>query len=88
MRNTVKEYRQIAEQEIAHEERRQAKRRATIIKRESEHRDRRERIATAAMAGMLADSSGHASIASYVADAVALADALITELDKPKEGGA
>ena len=52
-----------------------------------EHRDRRERIATAALQGLLADSSGHASIASYVADAVALADALIAELDKPKEGG-
>lgn len=45
---------------------------------------RRERIATAALAGMLADSSGHASIASYVADAVAFADALIAELDKPR----
>ena len=48
-------------------------------------RDRRERIATAALAGLLADPSGHATINGYVVSAVALADALIAELDKPKE---
>ena len=89
MRNTVKEYRQIAEQEIAREERRQAKRRATIIKRESEHRDRRERIATAALQGLLSgplpDKSTYEQVTRH---AVYCADALITELDKPKEGGA
>lgn len=50
------------------------------------HRDRRERIATAAMAGMLADPSIKAPSASDCASsAVELADALIAELDKPKE---
>lgn len=44
--------------------------------------DRRERIATAALQGLLADPSGHATINDYVFGAVALADALIAELDK------
>ena len=50
------------------------------------HRDRRERIATAAMAGMLAhcgESSQHCGAAAAAAfAAVAYADALIAELDK------
>ena len=49
------------------------------------HRDRRERIATAALQGLLADPDGHATLNGYVVAAVALADALIAELDKPKE---
>ena len=47
--------------------------------------DRRERIAAAVLQGLLADPSGHATINGYVVGAVALADALIAELDKPKE---
>ena len=47
--------------------------------------DRRERIATAALQGLLADPNGYASISGYATGAVALADALIAELDKPKE---
>lgn len=46
------------------------------------YRDRRERIATAALQGLLADPDGHATINGYVVGAVALADALIAELDK------
>ena len=46
------------------------------------HRDRRERIATAALQGLLADPDGHATVNGYVVAAVALADALIAELDK------
>ena len=53
-----------------------------------EHRDRRERIATAAMAGMLADHTTSGTKADYAFLAVNFADALIAELDKPKEGGA
>jgi hypothetical protein len=44
--------------------------------------DRRERIATAALQGLLADPEGHATINGYVVAAVALADALIAQLDK------
>ena len=47
------------------------------------HRDRRERIATAAMQGMLADPTIRIPKASDCAAwAVELADALIAELDK------
>ena len=47
------------------------------------YRDRRERIATAAMAGMLANPSTPApSTAHHATWAVAYADALIAELDK------
>ena len=46
------------------------------------YRDRRERIATAALQGLLADPDGHATVNGYVVAAVALADALIAELDK------
>jgi hypothetical protein len=50
------------------------------------YRDRRERIATAALAGMLAhcgESSQHCGAAAAAAfAAVAYADALIAELDK------
>ena len=49
------------------------------------HRDRRERIATAAMAGMLANPNVDPWRDKVDVDAVALADALIAELDKPKE---
>ena len=52
---------------------------------EIRHRDRRERIATAAMQGMLADPARDCS-AKYLAKyAMEYADALIAELDKPKE---
>ena len=50
--------------------------------REAYRRDRRERIATAALQGLLADPDGHATINGYAVGAVALADALIAELDK------
>ena len=49
---------------------------------EIRHRDRRERIATAALQGLLADPDGHATVNGYVVAAVALADALIAELNK------
>ena len=52
------------------------------VRMEARHRDRRERIATAALQGLLADPNGHASISGYATGAVALADALIAELDK------
>lgn len=51
--------------------------------REAYHRDRRERIATAALQGMLADPTIKIPKASDCAAwAVELADALIAELDK------
>jgi hypothetical protein len=47
------------------------------------HRDRRERIATAAMAGLLADeSTGDTTHSCLAKIAVKAADALIAELDK------
>jgi hypothetical protein len=50
------------------------------------HRDRRERIATAALAGMMANKSyNDATYSGFVRSAVIAADALIAELDK-KEG--
>ena len=52
-----------------------------------EHRDRRERIATAAMAGVLASGRYYQKV-NVAQEAVEYADALIEELDKPKEGGA
>lgn len=48
-------------------------------------RDRRERIATAALQGMLARHGEHLLIDRGAAWAVEYADALIAELDKPKE---
>lgn len=49
---------------------------------------RRERIATAAMQGLIAtDGYGVAASTVLAQDAVKLADALIAELDKPKEQG-
>ena len=48
------------------------------------HRDRRERIATAAMAGMLA-SGVKGTANDYAALAVNFADNLIAELDKRQE---
>lgn len=48
---------------------------------EIRHRDRRERIATAAMQGLLAYGP-YGPISVFVEDAVAYADALIAELDK------
>ena len=48
--------------------------------------DRRERIATAALAGMLADRlTEEPAAVEYAKRAVKFADALIAELDKPKE---
>jgi hypothetical protein len=46
------------------------------------YRDRRERIATAALAGMLANPNVDPWRDKVAVDAVALADALIAELDK------
>ena len=46
------------------------------------HRDRRERIATAAMRGMLANPNVDPWRDKVAVDAVILADALIAELDK------
>lgn len=48
-------------------------------------RDRRERIATAALQGLLACPNNEGKFEAYAKDAVAQADALIAELDKPKE---
>ena len=50
------------------------------------HRDRRERIATAALQGLMADQShGDTTFSRLAKIAVKAADALIEELDKPKE---
>jgi hypothetical protein len=49
------------------------------------YRDRRERIATACMAGMLANPDVDPWRVKVAVDAVFHADALIAELDKPKE---
>ena len=49
------------------------------------HRERRERIATACMAGMLANPDVDPWRVKVAVDAVFHADALIAELDKPKE---
>ena len=46
------------------------------------HRDRRERIATAAMVGMLANPNVDPWRDKIAVDAIILADALIAELDK------
>ena len=48
------------------------------------YRDRRDRIATACMAGLLAADFDR-SFAEHAKDAVDYADALIAELDKPKK---
>ena len=53
--------------------------------REAYRRDRRERIATAAMRGMLANPNVDPWRDKVAVGAVILADALIAELDKPKE---
>ena len=50
--------------------------------REAYRRDRRERIATACMAGILADSSRRVLPKDHAKVAVQYADALIAELDK------
>jgi hypothetical protein len=53
---------------------------------EIRHRDRRERIATAALQGLMADEShGDTTFPRLAKIAVKAADALIAELDKPKE---
>jgi len=49
------------------------------------HRDRRERIATAALAGILSDHTASDNAEHIAWVAVQYADALIAELDKPKE---
>lgn len=48
-------------------------------------RDRRERIATAAMQGLLAYQGAYLPICRGAAMAVAFADALIEALDEPEE---
>ena len=53
------------------------------IAAETKHRDRRERIATAAMQGLMADQShGDTTYSCLAKIAVKAADALIAELDK------
>jgi hypothetical protein len=52
---------------------------------QEEHRERRERIATAALAGMLANEERAGTFEAYAQDAVGVADALIVELDKKEE---
>lgn len=53
----------------------------------AERRDRRERIATAAMQGLMADSShGDTTYSCLAKIAVKAADALIAELDKKEDG--
>ena len=47
--------------------------------------DRRERIATAALQGMLADPARDGNPKDFAKYAVQYADALIAELDEPKE---
>ena len=49
------------------------------------NRDRRERIATAALTGMLANPNVDPWRDKVAVDAIIYADALIAELDKPKE---
>ena len=64
----------------------QERRRERQIAADREHRDRRERIATAAMKALLSgpppDRITYGQLAQH---AVHCADALIAELDKPKE---
>lgn len=50
-----------------------------------ERSQRRERIATAAMTGLLASHGKHILAAAMADDAVTCADALIRELDREKE---
>lgn len=52
------------------------------VRMEARHRERRERIATAAMHGMLANPNVDPWRDKVAVDAVILADALIAELDK------
>ena len=53
------------------------------VRMEARHRDRRERIATAAMQGLMADQShGDTTYSCLAKIAVKAADALIAELDK------
>lgn len=47
------------------------------------HRERRERIATAALQGLLADSNARGDYQAFVTDAVTYADLMIIALDKP-----
>jgi hypothetical protein len=49
------------------------------------HRDRRERIATAVLTGILANPNVDPWRGKIAVDAVFHADAMIAELDKPKE---
>ena len=53
--------------------------------REAYRRDRRERIATACLAGILSDHTASDKAEHIAWVAVQYADALIAELDKPKE---
>ena len=52
---------------------------------QKEHRERRERIATAALAGLLANPDNLHDIEAAAIDACRHADALIAELDKKEE---
>lgn len=49
---------------------------------EAANKERRERIATTALAGLLSCPNNSGSLNAYARDAVAYADALIAELDK------
>lgn len=66
-------------------EQRQILRAERLAAEAAAHRDRRERIATAAMQGLLAKYGVGPEDEKHSAYAVAFADALIAELDKPKE---
>ena len=64
-----------------------AREREKRIAADREHRDRRERIATAALQGLLAAPYAGNEYEYLSRQAVEAADALIAELNKPKEGG-
>lgn len=63
-------------------EQRQILRAERLAAEAAAHRDRRERIATAALAGMLADPTCGADCERLARQAIFAADVLIAELDK------